>query len=303
MAVLFIPLLFGLSHLYLWAQPDAVANDPLLQHKAPYLNVPFFIGRAIFYFVVWAGTILLLNRWWRRLAQHPSLELAERLRRFSGIGLALYGLTITFGAFDWLMSLNPDWYSTIFGILVAASQVCAALAFIIAVVAYLGELPPFAQLVSEGRVSDLGSLLLTAVIFWVYMAFVQFLIIWSGNLPEEVVWYVQRFEGGWSWLAVVILFLHAIIPFFLLLSNDLKRDRSRLAVVALMIFVADLLYFFWLVEPVFSAEHFTVHWLDIVTPIFLGGLWITTFSWRLRRRIPPQPPAQAEGVEVVDSAG
>jgi hypothetical protein len=201
------------------------------------------------------------------------------------------------------MSLNPDWFSTVYGALIATSQACAALAFIIVVVAYLGQQSPFAELVSEGRVSDLGRLLLTAVIFWVYMAFVQFLIIWSGNLPEEVVWYVQRFHGGWSWLAAVILFLHAIIPFFLLLSNDLKRNRSRLAGVALMIFVADLLYLFWIVEPVFSAEHFTVHWLDIETPIFVGGLWITAFSWRLRRRIPPQSPAQAEGVEVVDSAG
>jgi len=297
MAILFIPLLFGLNHLYLWAQPAAVASDALLQHKAPYLNVPFFILRAIFYFVVWAGTILLLNRWWRQLEQQPSLELAERLRRFSGIGLALYGLTITFGAIDWLMSLNPDWFSSVFGILIASSQTCAALAFIIAVVAFLGQIPPFAQLVNEGRVMDLGSLLLTAVIFWIYIAFVQFFIIWSGNLPEEVVWYLQRFNGGWSWVAVAVLFLHAIIPFFLLLSNDLKRDRRRLAWVALMILVADLLYLFWIVEPVFSAQHFTVHWLDIVMPIFVGGLWIAAFSWRLRRKVP------AQTVEAVEAAG
>lgn len=300
MAILFIPLLFGLNHLYLWAQPEAVANNALLQHKAPYLNIPFFIGRAVFYFVAWVGIILLLNRWWRRLAQKPSLKLAERLRRFSGIGLALYGLTITFGAIDWLMSLDPLWYSTVFGVLIAAGQACAALAFVIAVVAYLGQVAPFSRLAGEGRVSDLGSLLLTAVIFWTYIAFVQFLIIWSGNLPEEVVWYLQRFGGGWSWLAVVILFLHAIIPFFLLLSNDLKRNPRSLAGVAIMILIAELLYFFWLVEPVFSSQHITVHWLDIVMPIFLGGLWIAAFSWRLRHQVPPQ--SEAEVVETADAA-
>jgi hypothetical protein len=291
MALLFIPLLFGLDRLYLWARPDAVANDALLQHKQPYLNIPFFIGRAIFYFVVWAGTILLLARWWRRLIRQPSVEMAQRVRRFSGIGLAIYGITVTFGAIDWLMSLDPFWFSTIFGVVVAAGQASASLAFASVVIAYIGHLPPFSQMLIAKDISDLGNLLLTAVIFWTYITFVQFFIIWSGNLPEEVLWYLHRLEGGWNWVPIALIFFHFIVPFVLLLSGRLKRDPRRLAMVALMILAADLLHLFWLVEPTFSAARFSVHWLDIVMPFFLGGLWIAAFVWRLRRQVDEQPSA------------
>jgi hypothetical protein len=285
MALLFVPLLFGLDHLYIWTRPDVVAQDVLLQGKEPYLNIPFFVGRAVLYFVIWAGTIALLNRWWRRLAQRPTLALAERLRRFSGIGLALYGLTITFAAVDWLMSLDPHWFSTIFGVLVTASQSCAALAFIIMVIAYLVHVPPFSEIVTQGHFSDLGNLLLTSVIFWTYIAYAQFFIIWSGDLPEEVPWYLDRLAGGWSWVAVVIIFLHFLIPFALLLSGQIKRNSRRLAGVAFMLLAADLIYLYWLVEPTFSGHHFALHWLDIVMPIFLGALWIAAFVWSLRRQV------------------
>jgi hypothetical protein len=288
MALLFVPLLFGLDRLYLWAQPEAVAHDTLLQHKQPYLNIPFFIGRAVLYFVVWALTIYLITRWWRTLTAQPSLDMAERVRRFSGIGLALYGLTVTFGAFDWLMSLDPYWFSTIFGVLVAAGQATTALAFAIAVVAYIGHLPPFTQLITDRHISDLGNLLLTTVIFWTYIAFIQFFIIWSGNLPEDVVWYLHRLEGGWHWIPLALIFFHFLVPFVLLLSGNLKRDRRRLAWVALMILAADLLHLYWLVAPTFSAEHFSVHWLDFVMPIFLGALWIAGFVWLLRRQVDDQ---------------
>jgi hypothetical protein len=123
------------------------------------------------------------------------------------------------------------------------------------------------------------------VIFWTYIAFVQFFIIWSGNLPEDVVWYVDRLQGGWSWVAITFIFLHFVIPFVLLLSAQIKRDPRRLAGVALLILLADLLYLYWLVAPTFSAEHFRVHWLDVVMPVFLGALWIAAFVWRLRRHV------------------
>jgi hypothetical protein len=283
MALLFIPLLLGLDRLYIWAQPDVVAHDALLQHKEPYLNVPFFVGRAAFYFVVWATTAWLLTRWWRALTHRPSVEMAERLRRFSGIGLGLYGLTMTFGAIDWLMSLDPYWFSTIFGVLIAAGQACTSLAFAIAVVAYLGHVPPFAQMVTDSHISDLGNLLLTTVIFWTYIAFVQFFIIWSGDLPEDVLWYLHRLEGGWNWVPVALILFHFILPFVLLLSGQVKRDRRRLAWVAILILAAELLHLYWLVAPTFSAGHFRVHWLDVVMPVFLGAVWIAAFVWLLRR--------------------
>lgn len=297
MALLFIPLLFGLDRLYIWAQPDVVANDAMLQHKQPYLNIPFFIGRAVLYFVVWFGTIYLITRWWRRLVAQPSVEYAERVRRFSGIGLALYGLTVTFGAIDWLMSLDPHWFSTVFGVLVAAGQATTALAFAIAVIAYLGHIPPFSQVITDKHVSDLGNLLLTAVIFWTYIAFVQFFIIWSGNLPEDVLWYLHRTEHGWDWIAIALIFLHFVVPFVLLLSGQLKRDRRRLAWVALLVLVADLLHLFWLVAPTFSSEQFRIHWLDLVMLLFVGGLWIAAFAWQLRRQVGDQMRATAQGAD------
>ena len=285
MAFLFIPLLFGLDRLYIWAQPDAVAHDILLQKKQPYLNVPFFVGRAAFYFVVWFVLAFWLRRWHRSQQQAPTVARAEGMRRFSGIGFALYGLTITFGAIDWLMSLDPHWYSTIFGVLVAAGQVCTALAFVIAVIAYLSNIAPFAQIVTPERMADLGNLLLTSVIFWTYIAYIQFFIIWSGDLPEDVLWYLDRLEGGWNWLPLALIFFHFIVPFVLLLSGAVKRSPRRLAGVALIILVAELIHLYWLVAPTFSAAHFRIHWLDLVMPFFLGAVWIAAFVWTLRRQV------------------
>ncbi len=294
MALLFIPLLFGLDRLYSWAQPEIVAHDPLLQHKVPYLNIPFFIGRALLYFGVWVATVLLLVRWWRTLAQRPNPVLAERVSRFSGIGLGLYGLTMTFGAFDWLMSLDPHWYSTIFGVLVVAGQACTALAFVVTVVAYLGHVPPFSHSITDKRISDLGNLLLTAVIFWSYIAFIQFFIIWSADLPEDVLWYLHRLEGGWHWVPVGLIIFHCLVPFVLLLSGEVKRNARRLANVALLVLLADLVHLFWLVAPTYAHGHFSVHWLDIAMPVFLGGLWLAGFAWMLRRYVNAAPTASGD---------
>ncbi|MCC6456968.1 MAG: hypothetical protein IT328_18575 [Caldilineaceae bacterium] len=285
MALLFIPLFFGIDRLYVWARPEVVAQDALLQHKEPYLNIPFFAGRAVFYFIAWGGSIFLLNRWWRRQAQQPTLGVAARLRRFSAPALALYGLTMTFGSFDWLMSLDPHWYSTIFGVLVAAGQATAGLAFAIGVAVYLGHFSPFSELVTADHLNDLGNLLLTAVIFWAYIAFMQYLIIWSGDLPEEVVWYLYRLEGGWNWVPLALLFFHFIVPFVMLLSSRVKRSAPRLASVALLLLVAELVHLYWLVAPAFSHSQFTIHWLDFVMPVFIGGLWLAAFIWQLRRQV------------------
>lgn len=282
MALLFIPLLFGLDRLYIWAQPETVAHDPLLQHKVPYLNIPFFIGRAVLYFVVWVAIVWLLGRWWRTLAQQPNPRLAERVSRFSGIGLGLYGLTMTFGSFDWLMSLDPHWYSTIFGVLVVAGQACTALAFIVTVLGYFGHLP-FLPTITDRHISDLGNLLLTAVIFWSYIAFIQFFIIWSADLPEDVLWYLHRIEGGWQWVPIGLILFHFVVPFLFLLSSEVKRNARRLANVALLVLVADLVHLFWLVAPTYAHGHLAVHWLDIVMPVFVGGLWLAGFVWMLRR--------------------
>jgi hypothetical protein len=188
------------------------------------------------------------------------------------------------------MSLDPYWYSTIFGVLIAAGQAVTALSFAIVLLAYLVQVTPFSLLITDRHIEDLGSLLLTTVIFWTYIAFTQYFIIWSGNLPEDVLWYLHRLEGGWRWIPLGLLFFHFIVPFALLLSSRLKRNPRRLAPVALLVLFSNLMHLFWLVAPTYAAGHIRFHWLDFVMPLFLGGLWIAAFVWQLRRQM--QRPIQ-----------
>jgi hypothetical protein len=285
MVVLFIPLLFGLHDLYAWARPDVVANDELLQHKRLYLNVPFFVLRAVLYFVAWGGVAYLLNRWSREQDQRATdPRPTRRLRLLSGPGLVLYGLGITFAAIDWLMSLEPHWYSTIFGVTLMVGQGLNAFAFAIIVIALLADREPLSRVLAPVHFQDLGSLLLAFVMLWTYMAFSQWLVIWSGNLPEENVWYVHRLQGGWQWFGVVLIVFHFVLPFFLLLSRDLKRNAHALAVVAAAIMVMRFVDLFWLIIPAFYPDGFHIHWMYIVAPLSLGALWLAMFIRQLGER-------------------
>lgn len=289
MALLFVPLVFGLERLYPWAQPAVVDSDPLLQHKQPYLNVPFFLLRALFYFVVWVLLAALLSRWSRR--QPATVAEGERRRSISGVGLAAYGLTITFAAIDWLMSLEPHWFSSIFGVLIAAGEVLSALAFAIVTLLLLMRWAPLAQVVTSRHINDLGNLLLAMVLLWSYLAFAQYLIIWSADIPEEVVWYLHRLQGGWRWVAALILLCHFALPFALLLSGRLKQHGRSLLWVAVTLLVMHWIYLHWLVAPAFHAGDFYLHWLDLVVPVTLGAVWVALFLWRVRAA--PLLPAEA----------
>ena len=288
LAVLVVPLLFGVHDLYLWARPPAVASDALLRHKSLYLNVPFFVLRTGVYFAVWLVVAYFLNRWsllHDQVQERPvERSLRRRLQLLSGLGLVLYGLTVTFAAIDWVMSLEPYWYSTIYGIVCIVGQGLAALAFAIVATALLAAFAPFAGVVTPAHFHDLGNLLLAFVMLWAYIAFSQFLIIWSGNLPEEIPWYVHRTQGGWQWIGLLLLVLHFALPFLLLLSRGTKRSVYRLATVALAIICMHLVDLFWLVMPAFHPAGLYVHWLDVVAPVGIGGLWIAVFVWQLQRR-------------------
>lgn len=285
MVVLIVPLFFGMTALYPWARPEVVAADPLLQHKQPYLNLPFFVGRNVIYFVIWCGAIWLLTRWsWQQdRSTERAFELAERMRHFSAPGLALYGLTMTFAAIDWLMALEPHWFSTIFGAMIAAAQVVTGLAVATILLCLLIPRDPQFGDIAERYIDDLGKLLLSLSLFWVYMTFIQYLIIWAGNLPEEVVWYLHRLRQGWQWVAVLVLLFHFVLPFAALLAGQVRKQRQRLILVAASLVGADLVYCYWLVAPVFHPA-FHLHWLDLVLPCAIGGLWLAAFSWQLRRR-------------------
>ena len=289
---LFVPLLFGLSYLYEWADPHHVALDPLLQHKRAYLNVPFFLARAAVYFATWLLLQRFLNLWSAEQDASGNPALAHRLEYLSRGGLLLYSLTMTFASIDWVMSLEPHWFSTIYGILFIGGQVLSAFAFVIPVLALLAARPPLSGVVSAEQFHDLGKLLLAFVMLWSYFAFSQFIIIWSGNLPEETPWYLNRLRGGWEWIGAAEIVLHFALPFMVLLSRDLKRDARRLAAVALLVVVMRFVDLFWLISPAFSPRTFAVHWLDPVTLIGVGGVWLATFVGQLRSRplIPLRDP-------------
>src|SRR4029434_2658651 len=213
-------------------QPEAVRADPLLQQKTLYLNVPFFLARAVFYFAVWLAVVRFQDYWSREIdAGRNYLKASRRLRGLGGAGLLLMGLTITFSAVDWGMSLNPHWFSTVYGVLFMVGQALSAMAFIIVCVALLGAGPPLSRVLGREQVHDLGKLMLAFVMLWAYISFTQFLIIWSGNLPEEVPFYLQRLAGGWQYLALAIVLFHFALPFAVLLSRDLKRNARSLATV------------------------------------------------------------------------
>jgi hypothetical protein len=286
-ALLFVPLLFGLPRLYSWARPEAVSADHILQIKSLYLNVPFFIVRAVLYFVIWIGCSWLLNKWSAaqdrgELGVRP--EDTGRFRAVSAPGLILYVVLMTFASTDWVMSLDAHWFSTIFGFILVAGQGLAGFALVIVVLSMLTTTEPVATYLNKRHFLDLGKLLLAFVMLWAYFSFSQFLIIWSGNLPEEIPFFAERLRGGWQYVSTLLLLGHFALPFVLLLSRDLKRRPRLLAQVAIIVLIMRYVDVLWLVEPMFGHEGFPVHWMDVALPAGLVGVWFFLFVRHLRSR-------------------
>lgn len=284
MAVLFVPILFGLHHIYEWTHAETVMADPLLSKKVAYLNVPFFTVRAAIYFAAWLAIAHFLHRWsvQQDVSGHPGL--VERLRKLSGGGIVLWGVMVTFAAFDWVMSLEPHWFSTIFGMLFIAGQGLGALAFVITVAFLLSGREVYGRVLMPTILNDVGNLLLAFVMIWAYLSFSQLLIIWAGNLPEEIPWYLHRIAGGWNLIAIALAIFYFAVPFLVLLGRGNKRQLPRLAMIAAGILVARLLDLFFLIGPEFYTDHLRVHWLDVVAVAGMGGIWLTLFVWRLGQR-------------------
>ncbi|MEE8201065.1 MAG: hypothetical protein V3R29_07835 [Candidatus Acidoferrales bacterium] len=301
--LLFLPLVFGLQEIYPWTHPEKMA-EPALQHKAVYLNVPFFLARAGIYFAVWLLLAYLLNRWSSRQDQSDQPALGERLRVLSAPGLILYGLTATFASVDWVMSLEPHWFSTVYGMMFILGQVLAALTFVIVILMLLSDRAPLAGFLRPQHFHDLGNLLLAFVMLWAYVSFTQYLIIWSGNLPEEIPWYLDRTGHGWQGIAVVLIVLHFAVPFVLLLNRPLKRRARALAGLAVGLFLLRWFDLFWIVSPAFYGAEVSVHWMDVALPIGLGGLWLTVFFGQVKGRplLPLQDPNVKRALEEASAA-
>ncbi len=307
LAILFIPVIIGMlldtgkthePYLYQWPRADIVAHDPVLQHKHIYLNVPFFLIRAGLYFVGWILIARLLYRWSGE-QDRGDARAAGRLGALSGPGLIFYGFSVTFMAVDWILSINPHWFSTIFGLLFIAGEALSAIAFLICFFVIFSSRPPLSDVLTRQHLHDMGNLMLTFVMVWAYFTFAQLLVIWSGDLPDEIPWYLNRFAGGWQYIGVALALFQFALPFALLLSRDTKRNFQLLRRVAILVIVMRFVDLYWMVAPDFSKSRITVSWLDFVLPIGLGGIWLAVFLWQLELRplLPLGDPNLEEALE------
>jgi hypothetical protein len=296
-AALFIPIIIGAHPLYDWTDKEYLGKHPVVDFKTPYLNLWFFTLRAVVILGIWFLLAFFLNKWSLEQDRTADPRFAKNMRVLSGPGMVLLIFSVTFAAIDWFMSLEPEWSSTIYGFIFVASWSLSALAFVIAVLARLANDEPMNRIVAPLHFHDLGKLLLALVMLWAYFAFSQFLIIWSGNLPEEIHWYLVRMYGAWGVIIISIAILHFGAPFLFLLSRSMKRNPHRLVIIALLVLVMRVIDLWWMIIPAFTRERFGVSLLDIIAPIAIGGLWLAYFTWQLgKRALIPNNDPQFESV-------
>ena len=289
-----LPIAMHLDVLYPWARPDA-ANDPIIQTKIAYLNPKFFYIRALIYFAIWGTLTTLLTKWSKEQDGEPTRLPGPkdgRMRALSGPGVVLYMLTVTFMSVDWIMSCEPHFTSTIFGILTLGGQGLSTLAFTIVILTLLAKVKPVSDVAQPETFHDLGKLTLAFVMLWAYFNVSQFIIIYQGNLPEEIPWYINRIQGHWEPIGTLVLIGHFVLPFSLLLSRNLKRKNSTLARIALFILVMRVVDITWTIGPIFRTDGTTIHWLDFALVLALGGLWLPFFFYNLggRALVPAHDP-------------
>jgi hypothetical protein len=284
MLILFVPIVIGLPHIYIWADEQAVAANHLLHAKHGYLNVPFWIGRAAFYFfcwILWAWRLRALSlKFYEDRA--PETELARR--RWAAIGLPMIVLTLTFTSVDWVMSLEPLWYSSMFGISFTIGCGLSAFVYVIFLLTQLSRTQAMAEILKPTHFRDLGNLMLAFVMLWAYTAFSQFLLIWYGNLKEETPYYLERMHGVWGFMAAALIVFHFFLPFFMLLMRGIKDKPKTIAVVTIILLVMRYVEIYWLVGPAFHGEHFHFSWISAVAFVAIGGIWF----WYLVRQLKGQ---------------
>jgi hypothetical protein len=282
MLLLFIPVLLGVSDLYPWAVPAEVTSDPVLFQRRTYQNVPAFLLRTLLFFAVAMVMAWLLRKW--SLQQDATSDAAptRKARTLSGPGVAGYVLLATFVYVDWIMSLERNWYSTMFAVIILAGQVLLAYAFGVIMLTLLKNAPPIAAVVQSVHYHHLGNLLLTFVLFWTYVSFGQLLIIYSGDIPQEIDWYLHRMAGTWKLVIAAIALFHFFVPFFLLLFRTIKTQVMPLTILASLLFLMHIVDAYWLVMPAYHRAGVSISWNDFATFLGIGGLWVSMFLWRLR---------------------
>jgi hypothetical protein len=303
LAVLFIPNFFGIHRIYIWAQPlsniqDKHFREHLQQITQTYLTVNGFIVRAIIYFLIWNVLSFLLSLWSKQTDHAGAPNNSQRFKAVAGPGLILYGFTISFAAIDWVMSLDPSWISTIFGLIILIGEVLSAMCFAVVVERILFNYKPMSEMLKPDFVHDHGKWMLAFIMVWAYFSFSQWLIIWAGDLPSEITFYLKRLSGGWGSVGLALVLFHFAIPFAILLSRPFKRNIRKLVWVAILLMGMRYVDLFWIIEPNFSKT-FAVTAADIVVPIAIGGIWLWYF-FRNLASLPLLPAYDPDAHEVLE---
>jgi hypothetical protein len=298
LTVLFLPIAIGVRRIYsIWTNPAWTAPSAFQKN---YLTVPGFYLRAVVYFAVWNVLALLLNRWSKEQdTRAGDAGLRRKMQLLSGPGIVLYVFTVTFAAVDWVMSLSPQWSSTIYGFLFVAGQAISGMSLTIIVIVVLSQSEPMSRVLQPRHLHDLGKLLFAFIMLWAYFSFSQLLIIWSGNLPEEISFYRPRLAGSWGYVAVALLLFHFALPFVLLLSRDVKRSAKLLPKIAGLIILMRYVDLYWISGAEFFPNGLHLHYLDIAAPLGLGGIWLAWYARQLSERplLPLGDPNLQEAIE------
>lgn len=293
MGLLILPIFFFMMpSLYEWARPDVVAHDKILQDKEAYLNIPFFGARTVLYYLIWGFYAWKLNSMTKE-QEAGALGMRRRLNNISGIGLLIVVLCVTFAAFDWSMSTDPHWYSTIFGLITLIGWTLTTMCICAILMCYLRNYAPLNRLLKMSHFHDFGNLMFAMTCLWAYMSFSQFLIIWAANLPEEIPWFVRRMNTSWGAIMALLAVIHFFLPFFLLLIRKNKKAPERLRNVAIVILAARIFEQIWTIEPNFSPGlYFNV--LDYLMPLGFLGLFVAIMMRELKAR--PLAPVEPERI-------
>jgi hypothetical protein len=289
--VLFLPIMFGITRLYAWTHME---GDRIIEHRQPYLSVGWWVFRAVLYFVLFGSISYFINKWSIEQDKTTDDDLAAKYLadagKFSGPAVIFFVLTVTFAAVDWVMTLDPHWYSTMWGLLFVAGWALSTFSFSVVILAWLSDREPMNRVVGKRHFHDIGKLMLAFTMVWAYFNFSQYLIIWSGNLPEETKWYLPRIQGGWGAIALALIVFHFAFPFLVLLSRDIKRNSKWLAALAVFILIMRLIDTYYLIGPSPTiGSHseeigFHLSWMDFVAPIGVGGIWLWWFFGELLKR-------------------
>ena len=309
-ALMFVPLAIGVYTHSIYEWTHMAPTEHVMEARGIYMTSWFWILRTAIYFALWGGMAYLLNKWGAAQDKAETVEdsrlLLERASRFSGPTMVIYALVVTLAVVDWIMTLDPHWFSTMWGLLFVAGWGLSCFCFCVAVLAFLMDRAPMNAVLGKRHFHDLGKLMLALTMVWAYFNFSQFLIIWSGNLPEETTWFLTRMKGGWGYMGVALILFHFAFPYLLLLKQDLKRKAKILASLALFILFMRLVDMFYQIGPTFRVDPnwtlpqgaFYVSWLDFVGPVAVGGIWLWYFFGQLMARpiVPANDPYFEEAI-------